>query len=265
MHNNLRLERITPRLAEKYLLQNKANRKLREGHAEKMADDMKHGRWTECAAPIWFYDDEDIADGQHRLWAVVEAGVPQEFFVGRGLPREAGLNIDTGLTRSVVDNARISGADTDLSNELVALARTIEEGDRQKSAYSNSKRLQLVELHREAAKWTCAHGPRGRSIRNTVTLGAVARAWYHEEDKDKLERFCAILTNGMAFGEHESAAIALRNYLLSKNATGMGVRMQFRDSFLKAMNAIHYFMRGKKLMVIKGVKDEAYPLPKRKK
>jgi hypothetical protein len=257
---DVKQETITPEKAEKYLNRNTSNRKLRDGVVEKYAHDMKHGRWTECAAPIWFYENGDVADGQHRLWAIIESKTPQKFLVGRNMPREAGLNIDTGLTRTIVDNARISGSDPDLTNEMVAVARAVEEGCRQGKGYSNAKRLEIVEKHREAVSWACSHGPRGRTIRNQCVLAAVARAWYHEPDKEKLERFCKVLTTGQSDGMHESAAVTLRNYLLLKKNAHLN--QLFTETFHKVQNAIRYFMQGKQLLVIKTVSDEAYP-PKR--
>jgi hypothetical protein len=249
-------ENITPVKAEKYLNHNKANRKLREGVVDKYAEDMRAGNWTECAAPIVFYEDGDIADGQHRLWAIIESGTTQNFDVRRNFPRNAGLNIDTGLGRTIVDNAKISGIDSDLTNEMVSIARAVDSGTRQRDASSNTAKLQLVEKHREAVKWTVTHGPRGRGIRNQCVMAAIARAWYTEADKEKLARFCKVLTDGQAFGEHESAAVALRNYLLLKKNAHLN--QLFRETVLKAQNCVYYFMRNKKLMVIRTVKEEMY-------
>lgn len=260
------IENVTPKKAEAWLNANNTNRKLREGVVEKYAADMAAGRWTQCSAPIAFYADGDVADGQHRLFAICETGIPQRFVIMRGLSREDGLNIDTGLGRSLIDNARISGQDTDLSNEIIALARAVEQGDRQKGALSNAQRLELVEKHREACKWATSNGMRGRGLRSQLTLAAVARAFYYEKDLDKLKRFCEVVTNGFSNGKHEAAAIAIRNYML----TGSGARVGssaalWRETFLKIQNAIRYFMLDKPLVVIKGVADEAYPLPKTRK
>jgi hypothetical protein len=93
--DEMKLESITPKKAEHYLNRNTSNRKLREGVVERYASDMAGGRWTKCAAPIVFYEDGEIADGQHRLFAIIESGKSQKFFVMRDLPRDAGLNIDT--------------------------------------------------------------------------------------------------------------------------------------------------------------------------
>ena len=56
-----------------------------------------------CPEPIAFYDDGDLADGQHRLWAIVDSGMPIEFPIARGLSRADGLNINTGLGRSLAE------------------------------------------------------------------------------------------------------------------------------------------------------------------
>ena len=259
----LKLESVTPTKAEKWLNVNKSNRKFRPGVVEKYADDMRNGKWTQCTVPIVFYDDNDIADGQHRLWAIIESDTTQHFIVVHGLDRHSGLNIDTGLPRSLVDNARISGTNSELTNELVSLARAVEEGTRQLTASSNSRRLEHVTKHSDACRWAVSNGPRGRGLRNAIVLAAVARAWYHEKDKDKLKRFCEVVTSGFAEGKHESAAVAIRNTLLNSTRTS-GSPALWRETFLKVQNAVWYFMKEKSLMVIKNVADEAYPLPKKR-
>lgn len=268
-----KLETITPAKAAQYMNRNNGNRKLREGVAEKYAADMRAGLWTECAAPIWFYDNGDVADGQHRLWAIIDSETTQKFLVGHNFARNAGLNIDTHAPRGVVDNARISGRDSGLSNELVALGRAIEIGDRhgmgsgkRRESLSNSQKIAYVDLHREAADLTIANGPRGRGVRNAVVLSAVARAWYHEKDKDKLRRFCEVLSSGHSDGTKESAAVTLRNYLTTKFAPGAGASIHnaWRDTLLKTENAIHYFVREKQLMAIKAIQSEVYPLKKKR-
>lgn len=260
------IENITPKRAEVFLNRNKSNRRLREGVVEKYAEDMKQGRWTNCPVPISFYEDGDVADGQHRLWAIVESQCAQKFPVMRGLSRADGLNIDTGRPRTVVDNARISGKDDDLSNQLISYAFAIELGQRVNGSRSPSMVIEVVAKHRESAQFAIACGPVGRNIRNAAVMGAIARAWYTHRrspsEVDRLKRFCDVLGRGFAEGAHESAAVSLRNYLLAKPGGLVATsQSQWRDTFLKTMNAISYFMRGKELTVIKAVKEEVYPLP----
>lgn len=257
---DIRIETISPNAATNYLNANRSNRKLRDGVVERYADDMKNGRWTECPEPISFYTDGDLADGQHRLWAIVEANIPITFPVARGLSREAGLNINTGLNRSLVDNARISGADKQVSNELIAVARAFEEGAKTNRAMSNSARLELVERHRDPCMWAISHGPRDKMLRNALTITALARAYANGIKPEKLARFAEVLSTGFMSGDNETAAIAMRNYLIERGSASSTTTL-WRDTFLKAQNAIAYFANGKKLTVIKAVKEEAYPLP----
>lgn len=258
-------ERITPAKAEAWLNRNKTNRKLRTGVAEKYSDDMRAGRWTTCPMPISFYADGDLADGQHRLFAIVDSGLPQTFLVARGLERVDGLNIDTGMNRSIVDNGRISGVDANLSNTLIGVARAVEAGSPSPaSSVSNTAKMEIVNRHRECCEWAMKNGPRSKYLRNSLVLAAIARAWCAETDHDKLKRYCDVLQSGFADGTVESAAIAMRNYLLSKGSVSSTTAM-WRDTFLKVQNSISYFMRGKSLTVIKTIADEAYPLKKRKR
>lgn len=253
------LETITPRVATDWLNRNTGNRKLRDGVVDKYASDMLRGNWTECIVPIAFYENGDVADGQHRLWAIIESGTTQRFFVLRGLTREAGLNIDTGLGRSLVDNSRISGVNVDLTNEMLSIARTLDAGHRTREALSNATRLELYEKHKDAIKWVCAHGPTGKGLRNQCTMSAVARAWYNEADKERLARFCKVLSTGLIGNEDEAAAVAVRNmFLMNRNAH---LNQLFRENFLRTQVAIKAFMKGKPVHRMRTPTEEPYPLP----
>lgn len=254
-------EYISPAKAEQMLNKNTENRKLRPGHAETLAADMKAGTWTTCYAPIVIYDTGIIADGQHRLWAIVDSGIGQWFLIVRGADKASGLNIDMGLGRTLVDNARISGVDTGLSTTLLSLCRAIEAGDRANigrgKGQTNTQRLAHVSKHREAAQFAIHNGGKGRGFNNAIINGAIARAWYVEPDKERLTAFGKVFSSGFGEGEEDSAAIAMRNYFQSNQFL---VTTGWRDAFLKAQNAVYYFMRRRKLFVIKGLADERYPL-----
>jgi hypothetical protein len=258
------VEKISPAKAEKMLNTNCSNRTLREGIVEKYADDMRKGQWTKCIAPIAFYEDGDVADGQHRLWAIIESGETHEFMVVRGLDRESGLNIDVGLPRSLVDNARISGVNEHLSNRIIAVARVVatgQRGSRSPKGVSNAVKLAYVDKYNECVRWAIENAPAGRTFSHSLVLGAMARAYMVEEDKARLARFGEVLSKGFMADERDSAAIAMRNYLMVAAKTGFSHQDVWQDTFLKTQNAIKHFMRSKRLTQIKSVREEAYPLP----
>lgn len=57
------------------------------------------------------------------------------------------------------------------------------------------------------------------------------------------------------------AASALRSYLQKEGPVATITGPIWRDTFLKAQNAICYFAAGRKLTVIRKITEEAYPCP----
>lgn len=107
----VRTVRIGPELAIKLLEADKLirNRKLVQSHVDALARDMKNDRWQPNGDAIRFSRDGDLMDGQHRLWAVVESGVPIDFLVVDGLDPEVMATIDTGRKRTFGDVLTIGG------------------------------------------------------------------------------------------------------------------------------------------------------------
>lgn len=91
----LRIETITPEVAEKYLALNGRNRKILAAHVEAIARDIRAGNWMMNAQPICFSREGRLLNGQHRLSAVLKAGEAIEVPVMRGLPDEAFATYDT--------------------------------------------------------------------------------------------------------------------------------------------------------------------------
>lgn len=67
---------VTPEIATKFLKKNKKdNRHLREYHVASMAMAMRTHSWRNSPQPIAFDWNGNLIDGQHRLHAVIQAGV----------------------------------------------------------------------------------------------------------------------------------------------------------------------------------------------
>ena len=96
------IETITPEQATDILDKlNEGNRALDNKRILRMASDMREGKWLVNGESIKFDEAGRLVDGQHRLWACVEAEKPFDTFVVREVPREAFLTIDTGKPKSV--------------------------------------------------------------------------------------------------------------------------------------------------------------------
>jgi hypothetical protein len=83
------IESIDPERAEAYLALNRGNRNIVQSHVAALARDIANGHWMFNAQPICFSRAGRLLNGQHRLSAVLEAGLPIEVMVMHGLPEEA--------------------------------------------------------------------------------------------------------------------------------------------------------------------------------
>lgn len=100
---------ITPAMAEEMLKKNTQNRPLNQNYAQLYAKDMKAGNWKLNGEPIIFDDNGNLIDGQHRLMAVVIAGVPVDMLVVYGVGSDSFETIDSGKKRTAADAFSLSG------------------------------------------------------------------------------------------------------------------------------------------------------------
>jgi len=104
-------EKITPKMAQKYLDTQTRNRKVRRRTVERYADAMLAGQWKLTGEPIKFNTKGELIDGQHRLTAVTECGKTIEFDVRRQLHPSVFMELDTGAVRSPGDLLTVAGYD----------------------------------------------------------------------------------------------------------------------------------------------------------
>jgi hypothetical protein len=101
---------ITPKKAAEYL-ENllDGQRSVRQQRVKSLTDDMRNGRFRLTCDAIVLVNGK-LANGQHRMWAVVESDTPQPFILMRTDDEELYKVIDCGATRSVAFNTHYLGA-----------------------------------------------------------------------------------------------------------------------------------------------------------
>ena len=106
----IKIESVTPQMAARWLGTMQGNRKLKQDRVKRYAREIIAGKWRfDNGESIKFDHDGVLRDGQHRLQAVIAAGVSQKFYVLRGMAAEAVITLDTGVSRSFADYATIKG------------------------------------------------------------------------------------------------------------------------------------------------------------
>lgn len=113
---------ITPEDAMAMLEMNGSNRPLNHTHVNRIARQITDGKWRFNGDTIKIATTNDILDGQHRLWAIIESKQAVETIVVRNIESDAFATIDTlRKPRSGSDVLALLGATRQRSTISVAL------------------------------------------------------------------------------------------------------------------------------------------------
>lgn len=104
-------ETITPREALEILARSvgQTQRNLDQRRVSLYAQQMKGGQWRVTHQAIALDDDGVLIDGQHRVNAVVKAGIPVQMMVARGADPSTFDAIDNGRPRGPANALSIAG------------------------------------------------------------------------------------------------------------------------------------------------------------
>lgn len=100
---------ITPELASDLLRLNEDNRPVKPSVLKQYIADMKNEKWHFTGDTIRISKSGRLLDGQHRLMAISQSGMPQKFNIQSGLENESFTVMDTGKLRNGGDALAIAG------------------------------------------------------------------------------------------------------------------------------------------------------------
>ena len=114
---------IYPDLAAELLAnRNPTNRAIKVVKLGQLISDVKNGNFTLNGETIIFSDSGNLLNGQHRLTAVVETGVPISSVVVTGIQSQARETMDQGKTRGAGDVLQME-TETSNGNVFAAILR----------------------------------------------------------------------------------------------------------------------------------------------
>jgi len=252
---------VTPDRAFEWLERaNNRNRAVSQAVVQRYARDMKAGNWRLSHQGIAFDVNGILLDGQHRLWAVVEANVPVEMFVWTNVPADTRQIIDGGRGRTLVDRLQFVDGCGQVNKDSVAVLRVLLGGTRSLPMTADEATAGLQE-HGQAIAFAMANLPHmePQGIATSEVRAIVARAWYCASDLGRLERFCRVLRTSVAVDDGDKTVILLRNFLtkhLGRHRDTRAIR------YAKTERALASFLRGQAaLSKLYGSADELFPLP----
>ncbi len=243
------VEVVTPRVAEEMLKRNVNNRTLSKKRVSMYVNDILCGTWQLNGETIVIDANGNLKDGQHRLHAILRAGKSVETVVVRGVDPTTSL-YDRGRTRTASDILKFSGYDAELrNNSIVGCAKLDYYARYGKCEMSDHAVAEWIDAHEDAcrvAHRACLSGTRARGNINTKLaplMLAVIYAFESGVSEYAICKFTEVVRTGMATSDEMTAAIVLRNDLMSN--TGRSIEKSRRvECLIKAERAIYDFVNG---------------------
>jgi hypothetical protein len=266
LKNAPELVSITPEIATRLLEKNGLNRPLSDSHVDRLAKQIRDGKWQINGDTIKIADTEDVLDGQHRLWAIIQASQAVQTYIVYGIRREAFTTIDTlRRPRSGGDVLALAGAEryrNVAANALMWLIRyqrkclesfrdpknRIENSDIETTFAENPNIIKAVE--------------RAISLKGVMTPSVLAFLYYvvSSRNQELADRMISTLANPTGISM-DDPFFRLRGWALTRKQTGTD-----RDPIMaialtiKAVNAAH---AGRSIRVLRwsgqGVNAEEFP------
>lgn len=210
---------VTPQLAKVWLSLNDRNRKINPKAVTDYARQMTTGKWLSNGESIKRAHNGQLLDGQHRLMAVIEAGVEVEMLVIEGLEPEIQDTVDAGRKRTASDQLSMSGVAN--SSIVAAVGRRAWMWDQGNIRFTASSSPSILEVKETLEKYPHIHRSAEIGARTAMsykpTRGAITGTAHHlfvQLDQDLAAEFFAQLTTGAKLdGDHP--VMALRNRLLN--------------------------------------------------
>ena len=234
-------ETVTPAQAEIWLRTQAPNRTPIRSHVNYLATEIRAGRWRVTHQGIAFDNHGVLLDGQHRLMAIVAAGLPVRVLVTRGLSREDALaGVDVGKNRSRAQLLAMQG----VSNSTVkaAICRAIAVMTTPDLPYTQSlgplADQEIFARYRNKIESVLERGGTGRKLPSQF-LAVVTLV------DDVIPAFL----DGVATGENLTAGdprLSLREFLYRSKGSKVGGGSNL-EVLLRSINAADAFAHGERL------------------
>jgi len=242
---------VTPDMARRWLAGMVLNRHLRKKDVRKIAADMRAGRWRVTHEAIAVGTDGRLIDGQHRLTALVAAGVSVEMLVASNVPADAMGVINTGSKRDARDTVIIAGL-TDVRDHAtwVRTALSVRGGD-EPSPGDVAAYLPRIKPALDAMTPVLA-GKRG-GVRRAGLATAFVVAWHDPVLRE------SIATMARRYVENDSLTKWSGLWWARRRAEdgAPGGSAVMREDFMLALRCIEIERDGRTVKVVRGEPDLA--------
>jgi len=270
---------VNPELAKKLLEFNFAdNRAFSQDYVNKLAAEMKAGRWGLSNDAITVDSDGRFLNAQHRMRALIASETTQRFILLFGVDRESAQWLDIGKKRSMSQRITVSGVRI-TEKECSIIRNAMNDYTKTYTGtvqYSERKDDELVrevyKNHYTVLRALKGHQQKGPGFYWAAGLKMHAEMLHygHEYNMNHsmspLERtkLWIDLVNfgysreGLSVGPEEVSAIKLRNMRENRSANDRGMYWSNKDDLKYTICAAYKFMRGDEVQSLSKFKTDPF-------
>lgn len=247
----MKIVNVSPEIAKKLLEANTNNyRGINHRRVEMYAREMREGLWQENYEPIHIYEGGRLANGQHRLTAIVESGATVKMLVVAGVERDVNL-FDRGGLRTNGQILKASGVS--LAGGEISAVSILKNGFHGTSGAEEIKAYHSKLNDFDVVSFAILKGKNHPILRKAGIIAATYCAYrLNRITLDEIEQFATVCNSGIPTeGVNSYPPLCFRRTLQSgfKNANGetisSGEGMR-KASFETAFRALVDFHNGAK-------------------
>jgi len=219
----------TPAMAKTLLKKNGRNRSINKSNVNALLNDIMDDQWFPNGDAISFYDTGDVAEGQHRLKAIVISGKTVPILVVFGLKAETAIGMGSGKSRNSRAIAKINGENlpaaaigmTGFYLQIESKRSKISQRQKQEFYKANKEHVDFVldafETHRDGNKYI-------PGIYVGYVQAALMAAHAAKVSNSNLDDFIRVLVTGIPKnGKREEIVIKqLRDFIMSNSHMSQG-------------------------------------------
>lgn len=263
------MEVVTPDEAVKYLKRNTHNRKISASRVAKLCKILRAGEMRLNGDTIRFDWNGTLLDGQHRLTAVAQTGIPIVCYIVRDLDPSVFTTIDVNKPRGAADILSIMGKEN--STKVAAALRLVNEsrlssswsGPSSGGDFTNEQVKVCWEEHPEIEESCLFILGKGMSrVRKFMAPGPAIfmHYWLSKINRDKAYEFFNMVESG-EYIYRGHPVMTLRNVFIEnehKSSRDKISRARVIAYTFKAWNA---FVAGEEKKQLKLGASEKFPTP----
>lgn len=256
-------EFITPEVAADLLETNTGNRNLSRATVIAYAQDILNGNWDESVGVAISIDEDGVLrDGQHRLAAIVQAGVGIHTWVCRNVSKD-GI-YDNNRKRSNSDQISILRSDLEnvyKTTRFISVARALighAIGGEFRRPVTPKEIIDFIDEHKSDLDGFFLNIPQASvaKISLAVVHLALFMAYMDGVDIEDILSFYDVLCSGMSTSPEEFPIIAYRNYLKDNSSASTTV-----TEIARCQYALKKYLTGSCIKRSISPKALIYPFP----